>query len=81
MVHRVSRRVGSGWVVFLPLRQGYAVNVHKVQGLQYDHVSVYFDVRHAPPGVGYVAVSRVGYLERLAFLGVVSAAHFPRRVL
>ena len=52
------------------------MNIHKAQGLEFSHVTIYFDVKRAPPGVGYVAISRVAYLRSVAFLGLVLASHF-----
>ena len=76
MTHPITRQGKGGRETFLPLRQGYAVNAHKVQGLEYPHVTVWFDAQHAPPGVGYMAVPRTGSLKSLAFLGAVTACHF-----
>ena len=76
MVHRVTRGSGVDRQTFFPLREAYARNVHKAQGLELPHATVHFDVENPAPGVGYVAVSRTGMLEALAFLGRVIATHF-----
>jgi ATP-dependent DNA helicase PIF1 len=53
----------------VPLRLAWAITVHKSQGMTLDAAEI--DLRRAfTPGMGYVALSRVGRLDRLALRGL-----------
>eukprot|EP00969_Alexandrium_andersonii_P181102 8002392-Alexandrium_andersonii.AAC.1 len=44
--------------VCYPVRAGYASTIHKVQGDEFDHITIYLDVK-GMPAAGYTALSRV----------------------
>ena len=64
-------------VRFFPLRIGYASTVHKAQGGEYKHVTIWMNAKHMP-AAGYTALSRVKtcddyllagfHLERMHFV-------------
>ena len=60
---------------FLPIRVGYAVNLHKVQGATLDHVTLWLDAPYVE-AAGYVALSRVRRDADWRFIGVLSTDHF-----
>ena len=56
---------------------GYCITVHKAQGLTLAHACVCLSGQgKLPPGLGYVAVSRVSTRDCLTFLGNVGPQHF-----
>jgi ATP-dependent exoDNAse (exonuclease V) alpha subunit len=65
-----AQNVGS--ISFMPIKLGYALTVHKAQGLTL--ASVQFDARHwfaANPALCYVALSRVREASNLRIVGSV----------
>ena len=60
---------------FLPIRVGYAINLHKVQGATLDHVTIWIDVPNVE-AAGYVALSRVRHDADWRFVGWLSPQHF-----
>ena len=60
---------------FLPIRVGYAVNLHKVQGATLDHVTIWLDAPYVE-AAGYVALSRVRRDADWRFVGILSTDHF-----
>jgi len=70
--------VNAGNAVYYPIRPGYASTVHKIQGDQLPHITIWLDI----PGMnaaGYTALSRVqrgsdyllgGYVKRHHFMPV-----------
>jgi ATP-dependent DNA helicase PIF1 len=56
-------------IVQLPLRLGWAITVHKSQGMSLDTAVI--DLRKSfTPGMGYVALSRVRSLNGIYLLGI-----------
>ena len=51
-----------GNTAYFPIRLGYACNVHKVQGDEFDHVTIWLGVPNMP-AAGYAALSRVKKAE------------------
>ena len=47
-----------GYVTAYPIRPGYASTVHKLQGSELEHITIWLDVANAK-AAGYVAISRV----------------------
>ena len=62
-------------VNYLPIRLGYAVNLHKVQGQTLDHVTIWLDKANIP-AAGYVALSRVRKDAHWRFVGHLTPHHF-----
>ena len=60
---------------FLPIRVGYAINLHKVQGATLDHVTIWLDIPNVE-AAGYVALSRVRHDRDWRFIGWLSTQHF-----
>ncbi len=48
----------KGNVVYYPVRLGYASTIHRVQGDEFEHITIWLDVPHMP-AAGYTALSRV----------------------
>ena len=53
-----------GNTAYFPIRLGYASNVHKVQGDEFDHVTICLDIENMP-AAGYAALSRVEKCQEL----------------
>jgi len=61
--------------VYFPIRLGYASNVHKVQGAQFDHITIWLDMPNMP-AAGYTALSRVKYATNYLIGGRMTPEHF-----
>ena len=64
-----------GYVTAYPVRPGYAGTVHKLQGAQLPHITIWLDIKGAK-AAGYVAISRVEYDDRYLLGGVLKRKHF-----
>eukprot|EP00973_Karenia_brevis_P020634 2832737-Karenia_brevis.AAC.1 len=42
---------------YFPVRAGYASTIHKAQGGEFEHITLYCDAKHMP-AAGYTALSR-----------------------
>ena len=66
--------VPLGRCVYFPIRLGYAGTIHKYQGAELEHVTLWLD-RKWSPAAGYVALSRVSRDEDYLIGGVVTVNH------
>lgn len=64
-----------GCVTAYPFRPGYASTVHKLQGAQLPHITIWLDITGAK-AAGYVAISRVEYDDQYLLGGVLKRKHF-----
>ena len=64
-----------GKTAYFPIRLGYASNVHKVQGDEFDHVTIWLDIENMP-AAGYAALSRVKDAKNYLIGGKVTTHHF-----
>jgi hypothetical protein len=64
-----------GYVTAYPIRPGYASTIHKLQGAELEHITVWLDVKKAK-AAGYVAISRVQYDADYLLGGRVTRKHF-----
>jgi ATP-dependent exoDNAse (exonuclease V) alpha subunit len=55
---------------------GYAMTIHKSQGLTLKSVCIYWDSRRCQPGLGYTALSRVRCFADISFVGIPTTKHF-----
>ena len=69
-------RKGGRLLEGFSLAGGYAMTIHKAQGLTLSSVVVFWDNPRAQPGLGYTALSRVKRLKDLAFIGEMTCQHF-----
>ena len=67
--------VDHGRTVYYPIRLGYAGNVHKIQGDELSHVTVYLDIPNMP-AAGYTALSRVETADDYLIGGTMTVHHF-----
>eukprot|EP00435_Cladocopium_sp_Y103_P018968 s5533_g4.t1 len=67
--------VPRGHVVYYPVRVGYAGTIHKFQGAELSHITIWLD-RKFSPAAGYVALSRVATDEDYLIGGEVRTDHF-----
>ena len=68
-----------GAVTAYPLRPGYASTVHKLQGAELKHVTIWLDAKNMR-AAGYVAISRVRTDDAYLLGGIVEPAHFTPAV-
>ena len=64
-----------GYVTAYPIRPGYASTIHKLQGAELEHITVWLDIKKAK-AAGYVAISRVQYDADYLLGGRVTRKHF-----
>ena len=64
-----------GYVTAYPLRPGYASTIHKLQGSELEHITVWLDIKGAK-AAGYVAISRVQHDGDYLLGGKVTRKHF-----
>ena len=64
----------KGDAVYYPVRYGYASTIHKTQGDEVEHITVFLDAKMN--AAGYTALSRVSTGERYLIGGVVTRDHF-----
>ena len=67
--------VDKGNAVYYPIRYGYASTIHKAQGDEFEHITVYLDAR-GMPAAGYTALSRVATSNCYLIGGRVTRKHF-----
>jgi hypothetical protein len=67
--------VEKGGVRYYPIRAGYASTIHKVQGDEFKHITLWLDVERMP-AAGYTALSRVSRSSDYLIGGKVRRAHF-----
>lgn len=67
-IEPLTQWVGSTWVLSFPLEYAYALTVHRAQGETYESCIVDFGCDFSPPGVVYVALSRVKSFDNLYLL-------------
>ena len=60
---------------YFPIRIGYGSTIHKAQGGEYKHVTVWLDVRFMP-AAAYTALSRVAKMKHFLLGGVLVKHHF-----
>ena len=65
----------AGKVTAYPIRPGYACNIHKLQGAELEHITLWLDTPRIP-AAGYVALSRVSYDKDYLLGGMIKACHF-----
>ena len=61
--------------MYYPIRLGYASTIHKVQGNEFEHITIYLDVPYMP-AAGYTALSRVATSGQYLIGGTVKRRHF-----
>ena len=75
-VYPVTENVENcGRVTAYPMRPGYASTIHKLQGAELEHITIWLDVAKAK-AAGYVAISRVQRDEDYLLGGKVTRKHF-----
>lgn len=60
---------------YFPIRLGYSVTLHKIQGATLPHVTIWLDVPFVR-AAGYVAISRVQFDKNWRFVGQLTPLHF-----
>ena len=58
------------------LAGGYAMTIHKSQGLTMKRVVIYWDSPRCQPGLGYTALSRAQSLNAIQMIGEPKTTHF-----
>ena len=67
---------GSSYrLTHFPLRPGYCVNLHKIQGATLEHMTLWLDAPNVP-AAAYVALSRVQRDKDWRFIGSLLRQHF-----
>ena len=61
--------------VYYPIRLGYASTIHKVQGDEFPHITLYLNIPYMA-AAGYTALSRVETSSCYAIGGHVKRKHF-----
>ena len=67
--------VDKKFAVYFPIRIGYASTIHKAQGGEFKHVTVYMDCEKMP-AAGYTALSRVSTSQDYLLGGIITREHF-----
>jgi ATP-dependent exoDNAse (exonuclease V) alpha subunit len=67
--------IEKGRVSYFPIRIGYGSTVHKAQGGEYSHITVWPDTGHMP-AAGYTALSRVATAKDYLLGGKLKKVHF-----
>ena len=57
------------------IRPGYASTIHKVQGDEFAHITIYLDIK-CMPAAGYTALSRVARRKNYLLGGKLTREHF-----
>ena len=65
----------GGSVTCYPARPGYASTIHKLQGAELAHITIWLDMRRFRAG-GYVAISRVKHDADYLLGGLLEPEHF-----
>ena len=60
---------------YFPIRIGYASTIHKAQGGQFKHVTIWMDAKRMP-AAGYTALSRVQRACDYKIGGAICRSHF-----
>jgi ATP-dependent exoDNAse (exonuclease V) alpha subunit len=64
----------KGSLRYVPVRAGYATTIHKIQGSEPPHVTIWLDACFS--GAGYTALSRVKDRDNYLVGGDVTREHF-----
>jgi ATP-dependent exoDNAse (exonuclease V) alpha subunit len=67
--------VDHGKVAFYPIRLGYASTIHKAQGDEFKHITIWLDVPNMR-AAGYTALSRVSTGKDYLIGGIMTVDHF-----
>jgi ATP-dependent exoDNAse (exonuclease V) alpha subunit len=67
--------VDHGRVSYYPVRLGYCSTIHKVQGDEFTHITIWLDTPKCE-GAAYTALSRVSRAEQVLLGGVLTEDHF-----
>ena len=70
-----STKVPAFPVRFFPIRAGYASTIHKVQGDEFRHITIWMDQK-CMPAAGYTAMSRVETSDDYLLAGNLKREHF-----
>ena len=62
-------------VRYFPIRIGYASTIHKAQGGEYKHVTIWMNAKYMP-AAGYTALSRVSKSSDYRLAGKLHRNHF-----
>ena len=62
--------------VYYPIVAGYVLTIHKVMGQDIEHVTFALDKKTLPSVVGYVAISKVSYIDNIVPLIRLRKSHF-----